>query len=96
MTCAGFCLNVLKGFLEEDYLAYADWDNVAYPRATYVEEFCTTHGLDMDKIQASHRRITPRECLVSCLFDQLPIRKAQIDAEQPRVQAYFDQRLGLI
>lgn len=90
MTCAGFCLNVLKGFLEEDYIEYSDWDNTPYPNPDYVAEFCTKYGLDINKIRLSHRRITPRECLISCKFNRLPIRKAQIDAEQLQVQTYFN------
>jgi hypothetical protein len=82
MTCAGFCLNVLKGFLEADYIEYRDWDNAPFPNPDYVVSFCNQHGLDINKIRPSHRRITPRECLISCKFDQLPIRKAQIDEAQ--------------
>lgn len=91
MTCVGFCLNVLKGFLEEDYLEYEDWDNsplASSPR--YVADFCQQNGLDFDRIISSHRRITPREGLISCLFSDLPIRKAQIDGQQARVQVHFD------
>jgi hypothetical protein len=91
MTCTGFCLNVFKGFLEEDYLAYDDWGNAPYPNQGYVVEFCNRHGLDVNQVQASHRRITPREGLISCLFSDLPIRKTQIDGQQARVEAHFDQ-----
>lgn len=91
MTCAGFCLNVFKGFLEEDYLAFNDWGNTPYPSPDYVVNFCNQHGLDIQGIQAAHRRITPRECLISCMFDELPIRKLQIDSQQSDVQAYFDR-----
>lgn len=90
MTCAGFCLNVLKGFLEEDYIAYADWENIPYPNLGYATRFCNENGLDINKIQPSHRRITPRECLISCMFDVLPIRKSQIDAAQQMVQDFFE------
>jgi hypothetical protein len=91
MTCVGFCLNVLKGFLEEDYLEYGDWDNSPFAFSSgYVAGFCQRYGLDVDRITPSHRRITPREGLISCLFSDLPIRKTQIDGQQARVQAHLD------
>lgn len=98
MTCAGFCLNVLKGFLEEDYLAYSDWNHtnhVTHPtNSNYLQEFCARHNLDISKMREMQRRIEPRECLVSCLFDALPIRKADIDSKMPEAQRHFESRLG--
>ncbi|MEM6267925.1 MAG: hypothetical protein AAF998_00740 [Bacteroidota bacterium] len=94
MTCVGFCLNVMKGFLEEDYLAYLDWDNLPFPTNAYLQRFASLRELDIADINAHHRRITPIELLNSALFSQLPIRKSSIDAELPQVQQYIDAALG--
>lgn len=93
MTCVGFCINVLKGFLEEDYLVYTDWAMNSKPDADeYLKKFYERTGLDPDKVAPSIRRITPRECLASCYFSNLPIRKAQIDSIMPTVDTYFDNK----
>lgn len=89
MTCAGFCLNVFKGFLEDDYLKFEDWDSSTHESIGYLEYYCKQHGLDPKVLAASHRRITPRDCLISCFFSSLPIRKYQIDSLKPEVAAYF-------
>lgn len=89
MTCAGFCLNVLKGFLEDEYLEYSDWDSTTHDNPGYLEYYCKKHNLDLDKVKAAHRRITPRECLISCFFETLPIRKADIDSKQEYVTSHF-------
>ncbi|MCB9232492.1 MAG: hypothetical protein H6581_12555 [Bacteroidia bacterium] len=94
MTCVGFCLNVFKGFLEEDYLKYSDWDGSSNPvqNSAYLESFCKEHGFKVDEIAPFHRRITPREFLISGFFNELPIRKEWIDDKKDEVQRYFDSR----
>lgn len=90
MTCVGFCLNVLKGFLEEDYITYSDWSEETHKSAGYVEKYCLKYNLDPLKINKSHRRITPRECLTSCFFSELPISKKEIDNKIPEINSYFN------
>lgn len=79
MTCVGFCLNVLKGFLDEDYITYSDWDESTHNDLGYLENYCKKHDIDITKIKASHRRIAPLEFFTSGFFINLPIRKVQID-----------------
>jgi len=86
MTCVGFCLNVLKGFLEEDYLEYSDWDASSHYDPSYLKEFCAKHGFKEEDISDSHRRITPLECLTSCCFNTFPIRKKKIDSKKDLVK----------
>ena len=93
MTCVGFCLNVLKGFLEEDYLNYSDWTSESHDDESYLETFCANNGIEISKISNSHRRITPRECLISGFFDKLPISKAYIDSKKNDVDDHFKDRL---
>jgi len=93
MTCVGFCLNVLKGFLEEDYIDYTDWGSATHTKSGYLEDYCKRHGLDISKVKASHRRITPLEYLTSGLFSNLPIRKSQIDSRKDDVKEYVLNRL---
>lgn len=94
MTCVGFCLNILKGFIEKDYLDYKTWDESTHEDSDYLENYCKKHNLDKSKIQNSHRRICPREYLVSGFFDVLPITKQQIDKEKTRVDELFSRILG--
>ena len=93
MTCVGFCLNVLKGFLEEDYIDYTDWGSETHTEPDYLKTYCKRHNLDIDKVKASHRRITPLEYLTSGLFSNLPIRKSQIDGRKDDVKEYVLNRL---
>lgn len=94
MTCVGFCLSVLKGFHEEDYLVYSDWDESTHEVEDYVINYCLKHNLDPDKVAPFHRRITPRECLTSCYFSQLPISKEMIDRKIEEVNQYFESVLN--
>lgn len=89
MTCVGFCLNVLKGFLEEDYIEFADWTSKSHKEDGYLERYCERHKLNIDAIKASHRRVAPRECLASAFFTNLPIRKVQIDEKVLELNGYF-------
>ena len=45
MTCVGFCLNVLKGFLEKDYIQYSDWTEDSHNDKDYLESFCAKYIL---------------------------------------------------
>lgn len=93
MTCVGFCLNVLKGFLEEDYIDYTDWGSETHNKSDYLESYCKRHQLDINKVKASHRRVSPLEYLTSALFSDLPIRKSQIDNRKDEVKEYVLNRL---
>jgi hypothetical protein len=96
MTCVGFCLNVLKGFHEEeDYIEYSDWNSDSHEEPNYLKNYCDWHGLDPEKIQSSHRRITPRELLISGFFKELPIRKFDIDKKKSNVENIFSTREDL-
>jgi len=94
MTCVGFCLNVLKGFLEDDYIQYADWTEESHEEEGYLEKYCKKHNLEIESIRASHRRISPRECLSSAFFTRLPIRKVQIDNKVNELNGYFQRLFG--
>lgn len=95
MTCVGFCLNVLKGFLEEDYISYADWGNESHNEPGYLEGYCEKYGLDISKVKSSHRRITPIEYLTSGLFYKLPISKSNIDGRKGDVEEYIKRRVEM-
>jgi len=89
MTCVGFCLNVLKGFLEADYIEYSDWTEASHEDDQYLERYCTNHQLEIESIRSSHRRINPRECLASAFFNNLPIQKVDIDEKVQILDTYF-------
>ena len=92
MSCVGFCLNVLKGFLEEDYLSYSDW-NAEEDDKEYLINFCKEHDLEIESIQPHYRRITPIECLSSCFFTELPISRTDIDDVKDDVEIYITSQL---
>lgn len=89
MTCTGFCLNILKGFLEKDYLLYDEWITPSFPTADYVSNYAKRFNLDVNKIATSHRRISPLELLCSAFFSSLPIKKSQIDLKVDEVAEYL-------
>lgn len=90
MTCVGFCLNILKGFLEHDYLSYEDWDSSSH-NEEYLVRFCENNNFDRESIQHSHRRITPLEMLCSTAFSSVPISKTEIDSEMDNVQNFINE-----
>lgn len=79
MTCVGFCLSTLKGFLEEDYILSSDWDYDPDFKPGFLEYFCFKNSLNIDQIKKSFKRITPGQFLASGFFKEIPIGKAQID-----------------
>lgn len=89
MTCSGFCINILKGFLENDYILYPDWNTTSYPTQDYLEQFANHFKIDKDKISESHRRISPLELLCSGYFSILPIRKNDIDLKIDEISEYL-------
>lgn len=89
MTCVGFSLNVLKGFFEEDYLIYSDWDGSSHKEDGYLENYCRRRGLEISKIAEFHRRITPLELLCSGYYTSLPISKKQVETKQPEAIYYL-------
>ncbi|MDR6761853.1 hypothetical protein J2Y38_002062 [Flavobacterium sp. 2755] len=89
MTCVGFCLNVLKGFLEEDYIKYKDWNSSSHEETDYLQKYAEEHNLDVETIAESHRRISPLEILTSGFFDNLPISKNNIDDKSDEVKEYL-------
>jgi hypothetical protein len=89
MTCSGFCINVLKGFLEEDYLVYTDWNSTSHETENYLKDFCNLRGLDIFEIEGSHRRISPLELLCSGYFTKLPITKEQINSKIGSTEEYL-------
>lgn len=88
MTCVGFCLNILKGFLGEDYLSYEDWDEFSHYDPEYLESFCKKNGFEIEEVTSHHRRITPIDCLTSCFFSDMPISKKDIDRKRREVENY--------
>jgi len=97
-TCVGFCINVVKGFLDgEEYIYVDDWNASSTDswRAVYTDRFSKM----LDKIKAENpnitnieekflKRITPIEYSVSAFLINLPIRKTDIDPNVAQMQGY--------
>jgi hypothetical protein len=82
MTCVGFCINVIKGFLaDSDFFNYEDWDEATLDgKMDHVEAFLVKvkqHNPDVniDSFKANLRRITPAEYLAGAFSDTTPITK---------------------
>ncbi len=91
MTCVGFCLNILKGFLEEDYLSYQDWGEESNPEPGYLERYCASLDIDPETVRDSHRRITPIELQATARISSLPVSHADIQEFVPELR-HFLQR----
>lgn len=89
MTCAGFCLNVMKGFLTEDYIAYDQWDSTSHDYPGYLEDYSVRHSLEVNDISSSHRRISPLDLLCSAHFVDLPIQKSEVESKHQEVSEYI-------
>lgn len=91
MTCAGFVLNVLKGFHEKDYINYTEWLSTSHDVNYYVENYARRFSLNPADIEISHRRISPLDLICSAFFSKMPIPKADIDSMKPIVSDFFEQ-----
>jgi hypothetical protein len=84
MTCVGFCLNVIKGFLsDQDYFSYIDWDSSTLDE-TYVEQFLErvkqeNPDIEINDFKANLRRILPLEYLSGAFSSEIPVTKTFID-----------------
>lgn len=84
MTCVGFCINVIKGFIEADeYFQYTDWTN-EHINEGYINHMVEKMRLINPKINPEHikeniRRISPPEFIASAFLDEIPIRRANVN-----------------
>ncbi|MEI3802734.1 MULTISPECIES: hypothetical protein [unclassified Chitinophaga] len=102
MTCVGFCINVVLGFIEADeYISYSDWTiatladsdkYIAHYRNEFVKIF---PDLDMEELIKNIRRVKPSEFLTSAFLNSnLPIRKIAIDEILDLVEAVLVLKKG--
>lgn len=95
MTCVGFCISVLKGFIEEnDYLAEGDWTTTSAKAEAYFENFIINFSkefpsIEVETLRQSLRRIKPSEFIASGYFNNLPVRKIQTDQVKPVIEDIF-------
>ncbi|MFC3562153.1 hypothetical protein [Pedobacter jamesrossensis] len=95
MTCVGFCINVLTGFVEEkNYLEYSDWQVVTNKAEKWFNDFVVElkkkfPKVDVEELRKDFRRIKPSELISSAYFNKLPIRKVQTDSVKVIVEEAF-------
>ncbi|MEB2780765.1 hypothetical protein U3A58_10205 [Algoriphagus sp. C2-6-M1] len=94
MTCVGFCISTLKGFLEEDYILESDWEFDPDFRPGYLELYCIRHTLNIDLVKPFWKRITPGQFLASGYFSKTPIPKALIDNKYSDLKEEMVRRAG--
>ena len=100
MTCVGFCLNVLNGFiLHSQFIYFNEWKiNTVSQR--YIDEIIEKFKADIPDIDINMliediRRIAPEEYLAAAYIDNIPVRKTQIDAIIVNVsQAIYNKTNG--
>lgn len=95
MTCVGFCINVLTGFIEEKkYIEFSDWRVVTDKAEKWFNDFVVElekkfPKLDVTELKKDFRRIKPSELLCSGYFNKIPIRKIQTDQVKPVIENLF-------
>ncbi len=95
MTCVGFCLNVLKEFLDTDYIQYEDWTDKNIYHSDWLWDYVRIHGIDEALVRREYRRISPIELLASAFFNQLPISKKSIDSKIGYIEDYFKRKASV-
>lgn len=95
MTCVGFCINVITGFIEEkNYIEFADWQPVSDDAEKWFNDFVIElekkyPNVDILQLKKEFRRIKPSELISSGYFNNLPIRKIQTDQVKPVIEQVF-------
>jgi len=97
MTCVGFCLNVIKGFLSDlDFFHYEDWDEKSVEgKLAYVQSFLIkvkqSHpSIKIDDFQENLRRILPIEFVAGGFSKDIPVRKFFTDSIVEDIQKSLD------
>lgn len=97
MTCVGFCINVITGFLEEKkYIEFTDWKPINENGELYFTEFIKKFiqdfpDADIEELRKDFRRIKPSEIISSGYFSELPIRKTSTDEVKPILEGIFEK-----
>lgn len=92
MTCVGFCLNVIKGFIEqEDYIQYRDWTAANSLDDEYlantIKIIRAYHpDISVEEISENARRIKPVEYLAAAFSENIPVTKKYTDSIIEEVQ----------
>ncbi len=95
MTCVGFCINVITGFLEEkSYIEVTDWTEVSKGLQDWFDKYLIEFKNEFPEVNEASlrknlRRIKPSELISSAYFNSLPVRKIQTDQVKPIVEAVF-------
>ncbi|RYF26665.1 MAG: hypothetical protein EOO42_00835 [Flavobacteriales bacterium] len=95
MTCVGFCINVITGFLEEKaYIEFTDWIEISKGLQDWFDNFLVNFKnefpeVDEASLRKNLRRIKPSELISSGYFGALPIRKIQTDQIKPVIEHLF-------
>lgn len=99
MTCVGFCISVIKGFIEaEEYFCNEDWTEDNVPTWFFqffinqLREQDPNRIIDENLFKKHLRRISPTEYTTGAYLD-IPVRKKQVDEIVESVrQALFNRR----
>lgn len=94
MTCVGFCLNTLNGFLEDNYIQESDWEHDPHYEPKWLENYCKLNSIDIETLRPFFKRITPGQYLSSGFFSQTPIKKEQIDHQYEHLKSEMISRTG--
>lgn len=106
MTCVGFCINVVLGFIESDeYFVYSDWSEDSVKNAhgvfanhiDYFNWFISQpnvqgQNIDIQLFKENLRRINPAEYVASAYLEIIPIRKKAIDEIIANVEAVIEHK----
>lgn len=99
MTCVGFCINVVTGFIEEkNYIEFSDWQPLTDKAEKWFNDFIIElekqySDIDISQLKKEFRRIKPSELISSAYFNSLPVRKIQTDQVKPTIEAVFKSKV---
>jgi hypothetical protein len=90
MTCVGFCLNVITGYIENhEYLFFDDWNMIPLEQDYYFTNWEEASDVltkdEMKELKKKQRRVYPLEFLCSAFINSLPIRKVDIETLKPLI-----------
>jgi len=99
MTCVGFCLNVIKGFLsDEDFFQFDDWDERSMGgKMEHVESFLlkvkeSYPEITLEDFKANLRRIQPLEYVAGAFSKNIPVRKDFTDGIIENLQKSLNEK----
>ena len=101
MTCVGFCVNVIKGFLsdeeEVEVFQFKDWTNADLSPSylnTFVDKLKLQNpSADVNLLSDNVRRILPIEYIAAAYLKTMPFKRKNIATIVPSLELVIKERI---